>query len=138
MTKQPGTIKDWLAFADEDLRAAQVLFEEGIHNQACFHGQQCVEKLLKAILIDKQQSAPKIHDVKELYRLCIDAGVYGLMAWKTSIQTISLFYAPTRYPDAVVGSLPNHLPNKKDAQEALITAKTLLEAFDELLKAHPL
>jgi HEPN domain-containing protein len=36
----------WLVFAREDLHVAELVFDKGIYNQACFHAQQCVEKAL--------------------------------------------------------------------------------------------
>ena len=39
-------VERWLAFAQEDMRMAELALKEGIYNQACFHSQQCVEKAL--------------------------------------------------------------------------------------------
>jgi len=36
----------WLAFAQEDLRVAEVVLAEAVFNQVCFHSQQCVEKAI--------------------------------------------------------------------------------------------
>ena len=36
------------------------------------------------------------------------------------------FYIPTRYPDAIPGSLSEGLPNKEDASEALQVAEEVL------------
>ena len=41
----------WLVFAQQDLRGAQVMFDEKLYNLACFHAQQCAEKALKGMLI---------------------------------------------------------------------------------------
>lgn len=127
MKKRPKEVQDWFDFASEDLRSAEILFEEKIYNQASFHSQQCVEKLLKAMLLSEGRHSPKIHDLKELFKKCIDAGLLELLSFKEKIATLSLFYAPTRYPDAIIGSLPERLPNKEDAQEALKTAQALYQ-----------
>jgi hypothetical protein len=42
----------WYSFAEEDLRMSELALEEGLHNQTCFHAQQCVEKALKALLVE--------------------------------------------------------------------------------------
>lgn len=39
------------------------------------------------------------------------------------------FYIPTRYPDALPGSLEDGLPEKEDAQEAFDLAKRVLETI---------
>jgi HEPN domain-containing protein len=44
--------KAWATFAREDLRVAELTYEAEIWNQACFHAQQCVEKILKAALTE--------------------------------------------------------------------------------------
>jgi len=44
-------VKNWLDFAYEDLRMAELALKEKIYNQVCFHSEQCVEKVLKAIII---------------------------------------------------------------------------------------
>jgi HEPN domain-containing protein len=40
----------WLQHADADLLSAKVLLREGIFNMVCFHSQQVVEKLFKALI----------------------------------------------------------------------------------------
>jgi HEPN domain-containing protein len=51
-----ASAKEWLAFAIIDLRAAEVLFNEAMYSQVCFHCQQCVEKSLKAALVQLGKS----------------------------------------------------------------------------------
>lgn len=136
MTKLPSKIFDWMEFADEDLKASKILLREGIYNQSCFHSQQCAEKLLKALLIWKEKPSPKIHDLKELFQKCLEAGVVELLPFREKIADLSLFYLPTRYPDALVGTLPNRMPNRKDGLEALETATELQKKVGELLKIY--
>jgi HEPN domain-containing protein len=52
-----------LLIAHDDLKAAQVLYQEGLYTTAIFHVQQCVEKSLKAYLAYKQQPLTKTHDL---------------------------------------------------------------------------
>jgi HEPN domain-containing protein len=40
------------------------------------------------------------------------------------------FYIPTRYPDALPGVLPEGLPGKAEAEEALILARAVLERVE--------
>lgn len=44
--------KEWLRIAEEELAAAELLMENGIYRMVCLHGQQAVEKTLKAVLTD--------------------------------------------------------------------------------------
>jgi HEPN domain-containing protein len=43
------------------------------------------------------------------------------------------FYIPTRYPDALPGSLADGLPDKNDALETLKTAQELLKIIEDKL-----
>lgn len=125
MQKEREDVRDWLTFAAEDLHAAEALLDEDIPNQVCFHAQQCIEKTLKALLLQHNQPCPKIHDLNELYHRCVDANILVVLSFKQEIEMLSLFYLPTRYPDALVGSLPDRLPTDKDATAALDAAKKI-------------
>ncbi|MFQ5836212.1 MAG: HEPN domain-containing protein [bacterium] len=48
-------------------------------------------------------------------------------------EYLSRFYLSTRYPDAMVGSLPEGLPNREDATRAVIKAEPVLEFVKNLL-----
>ena len=39
--------QQWFRFSTEDLSMAGLALDNGIYNQACFHAQQAVEKMLK-------------------------------------------------------------------------------------------
>jgi HEPN domain-containing protein len=64
------TVECWLTFAREDLRTAEILLENRIYNQSCFHTQQCIEKALKALLIHHRgHMPPKTHVISDLLGL---------------------------------------------------------------------
>jgi HEPN domain-containing protein len=115
-------VSQWLEFADEDYRMAQLAMEEKIYNQVCFHAQQCVEKSLKA-LIEARQKVPKIHKLDDILELCLRLG-YMLEQYQNDIEFIDKFYTSTRYP-FIVGMLPGGLPVKQDAEKALQIADTI-------------
>lgn len=131
MKKLAPEVKEWTDFAAEDLRAAEVLLNEKIYNQSAFHSQQCAEKALKAFLLQRSVRFPRIHDLNELLEKTIRAGGVALMGFREKIGDLNLFYTPTRYPDATLGSLPDRLPNERDSRGALKTAKDL---FRRILK----
>lgn len=66
-------VRQWLSFAEEDLKVARIILKEKIYNQVCFHAQQCVEKLLKA-LIEEKEMVPKEHRLPKLFRICKELG----------------------------------------------------------------
>ena len=67
-----GTAKEWTAKAEADFStAARELKAVELPNfdAVCFHSQQCVEKLMKALLIHLGIVPPRTHDLTELARL---------------------------------------------------------------------
>jgi len=120
------TVECWLAFAHEDLQAAEVLLEKGIYNQACFHSQQCVEKALKALIIHYQgHTPPRIHMIADLLSLLPAEWFADVEA--DSLEKIDNYYIITRYPGASPGSFAQGLPGKAEAEEAMILARIVLE-----------
>ncbi len=66
------TTKAWLAKSDRDIDAANWdMQKQGspLYDDVCFHCQQCVEQLMKAVLAEKGVQFPKTHDLKELAKL---------------------------------------------------------------------
>ena len=64
-----GTVKEWVAKAEGDFGTAQrELQAAGERNldAVCFHAQQCVEKLMKGLLIHLGVTPPRTHDLLEL------------------------------------------------------------------------
>jgi HEPN domain-containing protein len=123
----------WLAFAREDLRMAELALAEGIFNQACFHAQQCAEKAIKGYLEQQGQSPPRTHRMADLLPM-LPAGL--MQEIENALRLLDRFYIPTRYPDAFPGMLPDGLPGRQDAQEALAVARQALEHIEnELLSS---
>lgn len=118
--------QEWLKFAKDDLRSAEVLLREEIFNMVCFHSQQAVEKSLKAFLRNIEGTIPYIHFLKELCERCaaIDASFFQ---FKDDCIKLDIYYQPTRYPEAPAGDLPEGMPNKEQAEEALEKAKNIFE-----------
>ena len=114
----------WLGFARQDLRVAELAMDDGLYNQVCFHSEQCVEKVLKAWLAEKGERIPRTHSMADLLPLISADIVGGLIE---EIILLDRFYIPTRYPDALPGSLEDGLPDKEEALEAFELAKKVLE-----------
>lgn len=110
----------WLHFAEEDLAMARLAIEAGIWNQGCFHAQQAAEKLLKATF--PTGHLPRTHKLTDLVRTS-PAKLSNEL--EEGLILLDRFYIPTRYPDALPGSLASGLPNEKDATGALETALKL-------------
>ena len=110
----------WLEFARQDLQMAELALGEGIYNQVCFHSHQCVEKCLKAALANQGRMPPRTHSIVDLLGLLPTDYLEEL---REDLEQIDIYYIPTRYPDALPGSLPDGLPGREDAEEAILTAR---------------
>ena len=123
----------WFEFAKQDLKMAELGFEGGVYNQACFHCQQAAEKFLKGYLLVKNHEIPKIHFLDELINLCIpiDKDFENL---RENCSKLDDYYIPTRCPDALPGMLPEGLPAKKDALEAIAYAKEVMQFVEKILE----
>lgn len=123
--------KNWLGFASQDLQVAELVMQEGLFNQVCFHSQQCAEKSLKAWLAKQGKNIPRIHQMADLLTL-IPESVTGNFGER--LLLLDRFYIPTRYPDALPGSLEDGLPSKNDAEEALGIAREILKWIEEIVQ----
>lgn len=92
-------IREWVGKAESDYLVATRLFamkDEKTYDAVCFHAQQCVEKYLKAILVDHSLPVPKTHDIEKLVGLSPHPLTVELtpeqMRWLTA------FAADSRYP----------------------------------------
>ncbi|MBS1250404.1 MAG: hypothetical protein MAG431_01998 [Chloroflexi bacterium] len=119
---------EWLDFASEDLRMAELAFSEKIYNQVCFHSQQCCEKALKAWLLYQGINPPRTHQLSVLLSLS-PRDIFTKLGG--DIVRIDRFYIPIRYPDAPPGSLSDGLPDKTNADEALSTAKQVFRRVEQ-------
>ncbi|MFH0725673.1 MAG: HEPN domain-containing protein [Pseudomonadota bacterium] len=62
----------WLQYANDDLRSAKVLLQEGIHNMVCFHSQQAVENLFKSLIAAYHKEIPRTHNLVRLRKISED------------------------------------------------------------------
>lgn len=107
---------------------AELALNERLYNQTCFHAQQCVEKTIKAWLVHQVKTPPRTHSLTDLINL-LDPNPLADMAFE--IQLLDRFYIPTRYPDALPGSLPEGLPDRRDAEQALELARQALIRIEQ-------
>jgi len=122
-----GTIKEWIEKAEGDygtaareLRASQ----SPNYDAACFHAEQCAEKLMKALLIHRGVTPPRTHDLAVLDSLlapvCPD--------WSWPIEELRLL---TRA--AVVFRYPGESADVEEAARAFEIATRMRARLRELL-----
>ena len=73
MKNKADLVKGWLAKAQSDLNAAEILLNSaGPYDMVCYHAQQAIEKVFKGFLAFSEVAIPRTHDLEELQRLCLD------------------------------------------------------------------
>jgi HEPN domain-containing protein len=113
--------------AEDDYRVAQREFaaeDQPSFDAACFHAQQCVEKLMKAVLISRQVLAPKTHDLIALSTLLQD--IISNWSWsEDELMLLSRCSTMYRYP----GESATH----EDAAQSLDICMRLRDSLLKLL-----
>lgn len=122
----------WILLATEDNKMAELAYNARLYNQACFHSQQGAEKYLKAFLLEKDRTFPKIHSLTELLMLA-SLKDKRLLSLKNDCLYLDQFYVPTRYPDAPLGSLPEGAPKKEDAKKAMRILTKIMKLINKTL-----
>jgi len=125
----------WLEQAEDDLRWAKHLRDAGAHNIACFLSQQVAEKALKALLYHQGEELVMGHSVKELCERAA-ASTPDIEDKCAHWGLLDGFYVPTRYPDALPGSIPARVYDRRSADDAVATATEVVETVREKLTAR--
>lgn len=120
----------WLKDAQDDLESASILFEHGKYRGTCYHSQQCVEKGLKSLILEKGERPERIHDVVELLNETTKLGWNLSFPMDYAIFLNSIYKG--RYPTEE-GLLPYGEPAKEDAEKALLGARRLMEEIQDLI-----
>ncbi len=113
--------KEWVLKAQNDLKSAEILFQEnGPSDSICFHCHQVAEKMLKGFLIFNKKEFPKVHDLIYLLNLCekTDKNFENL---KGKISFLNRYYIETRYPSDVF------IYSKEECRKSLNIAQDLFK-----------
>ncbi|MEZ0395976.1 MAG: HEPN domain-containing protein [Anaerolineales bacterium] len=109
---------EWVRYAEADWQLARSLLRRR-HiptTIVAFHAQQSAEKYLKALLLSRQVTFPKVHDLPTLNSLCEQNGI--LTGFSVDLLTLLTDYAVTaRYPGTE--------PSVEEARQAVEIARTV-------------
>ena len=123
----------WLQYASDDVRGAKILLAEKIYNISCFHSQQAVEKLFKALIAAYDQSIPRTHNLIRLHKICEDLYSGKLELDIEKLILLNDVYIDSRYP-ADFGALPSGQPGEKEANKVYLCAKEMDAILRPLVK----
>ncbi len=126
----------WLTQAEEDLRWARHLLEEGGYHLACFLAQQVAEKALKAFLYAQGEETVLGHSV---HRLAQEAAAwipdFSSLAARWGI--LDTYYIPTRYPNGLPDGIPAQVYNRPVAEDAVKLAEEVVMFVARHLRREP-
>jgi HEPN domain-containing protein len=109
---------EWVEKAEGDFKVAvrESEADDAVYDIVCYHCQQCIEKYLKAVLVEKDVEFEKIHDLEALMYLCKNY-VSALRDHIEDLIWLTQFSVRVRYPG--FGA------TKMDTKKALSVAKKL-------------
>lgn len=110
--------EEWIEKAEGDFKVAvrESDAEEPVYDAVCFHCHQCIEKYMKAILVENNDEFEKIHDLEALEYSC-RRYMSGLEKNLQDLIWLTQFSVRVRYPG--FGA------SKKDARKATSIMKRL-------------
>lgn len=92
-------VQQWIDKALNDNRAIEILNrdDEPPIDAICFHCQQYIEKLIKAIITKLGQEIPKTHDIRKLAEM-VDNDIPELTEQIDLADRLTIYGVETRYP----------------------------------------
>ena len=125
--------REWLRIAYEEFESANVLMKEGLYRMVCYHAQQTVEKMLKAILTEHETDFSRTHNLLDLKNATNTLGYNTDLTDEDAVFLSSVYRA--RYP-AMLGFLPGGDPVKEDAVNALRIAEKVVKFVQSTFPAE--
>lgn len=127
-------VEAWVRLAEFDRRLAERAAEEPdpILPGVCFHARQCLEKYLKAPLIDTGRPWSRTHDLGALVPLVVDV-LPTLAAYEEDLRAMGPYAVAIRYPSSA--DLWKDLDD--DAAQAITTMTAVREIVRAALGASP-
>lgn len=123
-----ATVKEWIAKAEGDFATAArelCASDSPNHDAVCFHAAQCIEKLMKALLIHRGVTPPRSHDLAALRQLLGPV----CPGWSWPVEELRLL---TRA--AVDFRYPGESADQEEASEAFEIAARLRTSLRSLLE----
>lgn len=125
--KRPQEERDrWLRQAAHDLEVARKHLADRFFADACYAAEQAAQKALKGYLYGRGERNVPAHALPELIQ---GAGKYDaqLLVFSSGASTLTQYYIPTRYPDALPGSAaPFEVYTEDQATGAIRIAEEIL------------
>lgn len=122
--------KQWLEYADENLKSAQVLLDNKLFNPCLQNAQQAVEKMLKAVLVEFSIRFKKTHSTNEL-AIMLAENHLDINLIEEERELLDSIYLPSKYPLGSV--LPDFEPDDQTCKSCIVIAERVMESVLALL-----
>ena len=130
-------VRQWLAYADEDLRLARhgltMTIATPPYRLIAYHAQQCAEKCLKAYLVLRHVDFPYTHNLAHLLDLCSTHAPWAERL--RDAEELTPFAVTARYPGEDEEVTQEETTRALDLAERVRT--TVREAIREMGVAFP-
>lgn len=122
--------KNWLNYSEENLEAAKVLLSSELYNPCLHNIQQSVEKALKSLIIEKDISFKKTHNISEL-KVILNLNFISIDLSDDECEFLDSIYLPTKYP--MNSALPFFYPDKEMCKNSINLAIRVLKDVNSLI-----
>ncbi len=125
----------WLEQAQEDLRWAEALADQGAYHLACFLAQQVTDKALNGFLYAHGEEVVLGHSVQ---RLCEAAGAYRseFLQMGERWSLLDSYYVTARYPNSLPDSIPAKVLRQDAARQGVRLAEEAVGFVRKVLTAQ--
>ncbi|MDP3283968.1 MAG: HEPN domain-containing protein [Desulfobacterales bacterium] len=120
----------WLEYAAENLASAQILLDSGLFNSCLQNIQQCVEKLLKAVLVEFYSNLVKTHNISKLKQILTEKGT-DINITNDECDLLDTIYLPSKYPIGRV--IPEYNPDADICRDCIAIASRVNKSVKDLL-----
>ena len=121
----------WLGFADENLKAARVLMNNGLLNPYLQNVQQAFEKAFKSMLVHISIPVKKTHSISKLVSILGENGV-DIDLSEDECDLLDSIYLPSKYP--LGSALPNFEPDEEICKRSIAVAERVRESIARQLE----
>jgi HEPN domain-containing protein len=100
MSATSAFVRQWADKAEQDLRTAEQLLnieEDCPFDHVTFHAQQCAEKYLKALLVERDTDFPRTHSLRILIQL-LEVGGLPAGLDVNAVLSLTPYAVESRYP----------------------------------------
>jgi len=120
----------WLDYSKENLESAKILLESELFNPCLQNIQQCVEKALKALLIENSIKLKRTHSIYELKNILSNNGLNAEIS-DDDCEFLDSIYLPSKYPVSSV--LPYYQPDFTICNKGIAIAEGVVNFVIKML-----